>query len=63
MRWFWCLTPELVTGSGVFVSGLKQVGKAALIAENKHLVGHELEVELANLRHSAVRLGGIGYIA
>jgi hypothetical protein len=41
---------------GFFFSGLKQVGKAELIAENKRLLGHELEVEPANLRHTAVRL-------
>jgi hypothetical protein len=36
---------------------------AAFIAENKDVLGHELEVEPANLRHSAIRLDGIGYIA
>ncbi|MEJ2431090.1 MAG: hypothetical protein P8075_19565 [Deltaproteobacteria bacterium] len=35
---------------------------ATFIAEKKDVLGHELEVESANLRHSAVRLEGIGYM-
>jgi len=34
-----------------------------LIAETEHLVKDELEVDLASLQHSAVRLDGNGYAA